>query len=273
MPERAIWPLMYMGHVLNWKPGEYGKGLVHDGAVHTWGVGPNQDGSPTHPEYAEKAFGMNEGQYGNHMMFDTAFGISSDGALNVYDDNGWSSHPENEGKVAAEAMAVDPRLYVPGHDAPASWNFIGGVTKNDEKWQLAREASGSWEPGEWGKGLYYPETGMIQAWSDDRAHMDVWGDDQNYNQPGSAHHFVIRPNGTVHDQGSFDRDFGDAERDVEGLQIALKSIDPRLRLDPPSEWDFGSTEPMEEEPSSVSRGEDGGTVHGVQTGNDYAGGL
>src|SRR5512146_113392 len=128
---------MCMKHALNWRPGEYGKGLVHDGAVHTWGVGPNQDGSPTHPEYAEKAFGMNEGQYGSHMMFDTAFGINPEGALNVYDDNGWSSHPENEGKVAEKAVAVDPRLYVPGDEKPATWNFLG-VAKNDEKWQFVK---------------------------------------------------------------------------------------------------------------------------------------
>lgn len=473
---------MYMGHALNWRPGEYGKGLVHDGAVHTWGVGSNQDGYPTHPEYAEKAFGMNEGQYGGHMMFDTAFGINPEGALNVFDDNGWSSHPENEGKVAVEAMAVDPRLYVPGDDKPATWNFLG-VAKNDEKWQLvktampvgedfwqqwpgelyhgttedrlpsimqhglqpwdseiaggsryedgnvpwlkprpnhvylspdpakahqrARDASdpehrtvvlkidprqlaaqnvnpdeddmrhyipgapsafgdsrdikkglgnkslgewaeehgwgepedtersindenaiahkgfipphaitpgiygvdmdepvpreqkwrpiewphtaaligdmrdgwgrfavtAPWEAGRWGKGIYYPETGVLQTWADDRTHLDVWGDDENYSQPGSAHHIVIRPNGSVHDQGAFDRDFGDAQSDVEGLQRALRELDPSLRLDSSNTWSFGPTEPMEEEPSSVSRGEDGGSVHGVQTGTDYAGSL
>lgn len=469
-------------HRLGWRPGEYGKGLVHDGAVHTWGVGPNQDGSPTHPEYAEKAFGMNEGQYGGHMLFDTAFGIDPEGALNVFDDNGWSSHPENEGKVAAEATAVDPRLYVPGDSQKPTWSFLG-VAKNDEKWQLIKmgmpvdegywrawpkqperalyhgtsgsnlesimqhglhpwdspiaggsrygpidsnekinewilprpehvyleqdpkearikakyaydeheepvvfridpsklnpqnispdedvmhkywrdaprnqdshrqneehpslgeyaeqrgwgndpsetqnainesspiahrgvippEAltpgrvtpfSGEWEPlmwphtaaligdmrdgwgrfavtapwesGQWGKGIYYPETGALQTWADDRTHLDVWGDDENYSQPGSAHHIVIRPNGSVHDQGAFDRDFGDAQSDVEGLQGALRELDPSLRLDASNAWDFGSTEPMEEEPSSVSRGEDGGSVHGVQTGTDYAGSL
>lgn len=485
MSRAGIWHLMYMGHALNWRPGEYGKGLIHGGAVHTWGVGPNQDGSPTHPEYVEKAFGMNEGQYGGHMMFDTAFGINPDGALNVFDDNGWSSHPENKGKVAAEAMAVDPRLYVPGDDKPATWNFLG-VAKNDEKWQLVKmgmpigedywgawskepqnalyhgtasdrlesimqhglhpwdspiaggtnyakpkqfdedEADDSvaspsgwlmprpnhtymtadpleahlkardahpqdttpitlridpkyldtnlinpdedemskydpalphrgqpdvrpeganslgeyaeqqgfgkepwitqkafnegesigykgvippeaitpgrmlrdendarrwqpiqwpytsslkratitpWESGQWGKGIYYPETGTLQTWADERTHTDVWNDDENYAQPGSAHHLVLRPNGTVHDQGAFERDFGDAESDVEGLQRALKGLSPSLRLDPPDTWSFGPTEPMEEEPSSVSRGEDGGSVHGVQTGNDFAGSL
>jgi hypothetical protein len=392
-----------MKHALNWKPGEYGKGLVHDGAVHTWGVGANQDGSPTHPEYAEKAFGMNEGQYGGHMMFDTAFGINPEGALNVFDDNGWSSNPENEGKVAAKAMEVDPRLYVPGSDKPATWNFLG-VAKNDGKWQLVSAAPATmyhwapkqfrdqiaqeglraalpegdeyvdydnpeayrgvymfnkppvynhgtggfygddlwavdangltpqadpgefdasmvphdidpsrirylngqahkraweqfnaerhghvignmrdgwgrfataipWQAGQWGKGIYYPETGVLHTWADDRTHLDVWGDDENYSQPGSAHHIVIRPNGSVHDQGAFDRDFGDAQSDVEGLQRALRELNPSLRLDSSNAWSFGPTEPIEEEPSSVSRGEDGGATHGVQTGTDYAGSL
>jgi hypothetical protein len=463
-------------HRLNWRPGEYGKGLIHDGAVHTWGVGANQDGWPTHPEYAEETLGLERDENGEHPVLDTAFGIHHEGVLNVYDDNGWSSHPENEGRVATEAMAADPRLRVPSSDKPVTWNFLG-VAKNDGKWQLVKmgmpvdegfwqrypgelyhgttparlesimqhglqpwdsdvaggtnygkpnpnevgkttpdgwliprpghvymaqhpmdardraiddvnrravppeepivlridpshldphhinpdednmipeatinpqrgydslgqmaeamgygdlsgeterqithgnhigyrgtippEAlqpgvmrSGAWEPiewphtasligdmrdgwgrfavtapwspGQWGKGIYYPETGVLQTWADDRTHLDVWGDDENYSQPGSAHHIVIRPNGTVRDQGAFDRDFGDAQSDIEGLQRALQELDPSLRLDTSNSWSFGPTEPMEEEPSSVSRGEDGGSVHGVQTGTDYAGSL
>ncbi len=465
---------MCMKHVLNWRPGEYGKGLVHEGAVHTWGVGPNQDGSPTHPEYAQQ-FGLNESQYGDHKMFDTAFGINPEGALNVYDDSGWSSHPEKEGKVAAEAVAVDPRLYVPSDDKAATWSFLG-VAKNDEKWQLVKmgmpvgedywrdwqqqpdsalyhattqgrlesimqhglhpwdsEISGGhhydfnewlkprpghvymaqtpveayskgmdlvdrskgeepvvlridpaylqahsvnpdedtmlpegnsrpypgydslgemaekmdygtpyetegqigrgnavayrgvvppeaispgmlgdkyiqqgaktvrqwvpsewphtasligamrdgwgrfaviapWEPGQWGKGIYFPETGTMRTWSDDRTHPEVALEDENVAQ-GDGHHFIIRPNGTVKDQGAMNSNFESVEGDVPGLAEALHSLDPRLRLDKPSAWDFGPTEPMEEEPSSVSRGEDGGTIHDVQTSNDYAGGL
>jgi hypothetical protein len=130
-----------------------------------------------------------------------------------------------------------------------------------------------WEYGQWGKGIYYPETGALRTWADDRTHMDVWGDEENYAQPGSAHHIVIRPNGTVHDQGAFDRDFGDAETDVPGLQQALKELDPRLQLDAPDSWSFGPTEPMESEPSAISRGEQGDADHGVQTSNDFAGSL
>jgi hypothetical protein len=451
-------------HQLGWEPGQWGKGLIHDGAVHTWGVGPNQDGSPTHPEYAERAFGINgePGHYEHHDMFDTAFGITPEGMLNVFDDNSWSSHPENYGKVAAQAEAADPRLRTNpsqgiwsfqarvampvGEDYWRDWQekgehglyhgttparlesimqhglhpwdspIAGGSTYDTahQQWLMPRPGhvymaqnpkdawdralddvnrksnppeepivlkvnpaylapqhlnpdeddmlpnekidsfvspqkgydslgqmaeamgfgnvpseterqitrgkhvgyrgvippealqpgemrNGAWQPIEWpriasliggmrdscgrfavaapwelgksGKGLYFPDTGALQTWADDRTHPDVWGDDENYSQPGNAHHLVIRPNGTVRDQGCLDRDFEDADGDVEGLQMALKALNPSLRLDAPTTWDFGSTEPMEEEPSSVSRGEDGGTIHDVQTANDFAGSL
>lgn len=455
-------------HRLGWDPGQYGKGLVHDGAVHTWGVGKHEDGSPTHSEYAEKALGVNEDQFVDHTMFDTAFGINPEGVLNVFDDNGWSSHPEDYGKVAAQAEEADPRLRTnpsqgtwdfqarvampvgkdywnewqnkgehglyhgttparlqsimqhglhpwdssiaggsnyekpskntwvtnpepnrwmmprPGHvymaqypldardraiddvdrraeppeepvvlkidpsyldprhinpdedymwdnaanrpqegynslgqmadamgfgDVPsetesqiAKGNHIGyrgvippealqpGEIRNgawqpiewprtasligDMRDSCGRFASAvPWEPGKSGKGLYFPDTGALQTWADDRTHLDVWGDDENYAQPGNAHHLIIRPNGTVRDQGCLDRDFTDVDGDTEGLHKALRDLNPGLRLDPSSTWDFGSTEPMEEEPSSVSRGEDGGSVHGVQTANDFAGSL
>lgn len=138
-----------------------------------------------------------------------------------------------------------------------------------------RFASGApWEWGQWGKGLYFPETGTLQTWGDDRTHPEAVLEDENASQ-GHAHHFVIRPNGTVKNQGAMNQNFESVEGDVSGLAAALRELDPRLRLDHPSDaaWDFGATEPMEEEPSSVSRGEDGGTIHGVQTGGDYAGSL
>lgn len=137
-----------------------------------------------------------------------------------------------------------------------------------------RFASGGvpWEYGKWGKGIYYPDTGTLLSWGDDRTHPEVALEDENAAQ-GDGHHFVIRPNGTVKDQGAMNSNFESVEGDVPGLAEALHSLDPRLRLDKPSAWDFGPTEPMEEEPSSVSRGEDGGTIHDVQTANDFAGSL
>lgn len=183
---------------------------------------------------------------------------------------GWGDSPSDteremgRGRNIAYRGVIPPEAITPGTYATGEWRPLA--------WPRT-SAYHPWQMGEWGKGIYYPETGVLQTWGDDRTHMDVWGDDENYSQPGSAHHIVIRPNGTVHDQGSFARDFSDAESDVVGLQQALKELDPNLHLDAPSEWSFGPTEPMEEEPSSVSRGEEGGQIHDVQTANDFAGSL
>lgn len=131
-----------------------------------------------------------------------------------------------------------------------------------------------WTYGQWGRGIYFPETGTLQTWSDDRTHPEVVLEDENAYQ-GFGHHFLLRPNGTVKDQGAMDQNFENAEGDVAGLAQALHSLDPRLRLDKPSAWDFGEgpVEPMESEPSAISRGEQGGKVDDVQTSNDYAGSL
>ena len=137
-----------------------------------------------------------------------------------------------------------------------------------------RFASGGmpWEYGKWGKGIYYPDTGTLLSWGDDRTHPEVALEDENAAQ-GDGHHFVIRPNGTVKDQGAMNSNFESVEGDVAGLARALHGT----RSSPASRqafaWDFGPTEPMEEEPSSVSRGEDGGQIHDVQTANDFAGSL
>ena len=190
----------------------------------------------------------------------------------------------NEGESIGYKGVIPPEAITPGRMLrdendrrrwqPIQWPFTASLIGDMRDGWGRFAVAAAWEPGQWGKGIYYPETGVLQTWADDRTHLDVWGDDENYNQPGSAHHIVIRPNGSVHDQGAFDRDFGDSQSDVEGLQRALRELDPSLRLDAPSDWSFMSpTEPMEEEPSSVSRGEDGGSVHGVQTGTDYAGSL
>lgn len=131
-----------------------------------------------------------------------------------------------------------------------------------------------WQPGTWGKGLYFPDTGVIHTWNSDNGmtHLDVWNEDEHASNLIS-HHLLIRPNGTVRNLGSFDKNFGDAEEDVEGLSQALKKYDHHLQLDTPSSWDFqGPTEPQEEEPST-SRGEQGDMNHGVQTGSDFAGSL
>lgn len=131
-----------------------------------------------------------------------------------------------------------------------------------------------WAFGTPGKGIYFPDTGTLRVWADDRTHPEVVLEDENASQ-GDGHHFVIRPDGTVKDQGAMNSDFESVEGDVGGLAQALHELDPRLHIAPAStnSWQFGPTEPMEEEPSSVSRGEEGGQIHDVQTANDFAGGL
>ncbi len=131
-----------------------------------------------------------------------------------------------------------------------------------------------WVFGTPGKGIYFPDTGTVRVWGDDRTHPEVVLEDENASQ-GDGHHFVIRPDGTVKDQGAMNSNFESVEGDVGGLAQALHELDPRLHIAPAStnSWQFGPTEPIEEEPSAISRGEKGGTTNDVQTSNDYAGGL
>jgi hypothetical protein len=143
-------------------------------------------------------------------------------------------------------------------------------------------AAAAWQPGQWGKGIYFPENDHLVTWGDEgRTHGDVWGDDEHGQIPGPTHHLIIRPDGTVRDQGSMDRNYQDAPSAVPELAAALKTYDPRLKLDASDGWDFGGpntwssqgpTEPMETEPSGS---EDESRHHGdgVQTGGDFAGGL
>ena len=178
----------------------------------------------------------------------------------------------NDHQIQMPIPSSDPAPTANSWGYQSSW--ITAPIIDDMRDGLGRFAvAAPWQPGSSGKGLYFPETGVLQTWSDDRTHPDVLFDDENA-KSGNAHHIIIRPNGTVRDQGCLDKDFADADGDVEGLHKALSELDPRLRLDAPNTWDFGGpTEPVEEEPSSVSRGEDGGSVHGVQTSGDYAGSL
>jgi 2'-5' RNA ligase len=99
------WSFAKVAHALGWQPGEHGKGLIHDGEVHTWGVGDDPDGQPTHPEYAQQNFNMNEGQYANHQMFESAFQMDPKGNVNIYED-----HPDTINQVAQAVESADPRL-------------------------------------------------------------------------------------------------------------------------------------------------------------------
>lgn len=142
-----------------------------------------------------------------------------------------------------------------------------GFGKYLEAHQFVTSSAAPWEPGQWGKGIYYPDTDHLVTWADERTHTDVWNDDENATQPGPAHHFVIRPNGTVRDQGALTRNFESAEPMVPELASALRAYDPRLKLDPSTEWDVGPTEPARTEPDS----EDERRYHNIDFSNDVPG--
>jgi hypothetical protein len=135
-------------------------------------------------------------------------------------------------------------------------------------------AAAAWQPGSWGKGLYFPDHDHLVTWGDDgRTHGDVWTDDEHGQIPGPAHHLIVRPDGTVRELGAIDRNYEDAPAAIPELAAALRAYDPRLKLDASDEWDFSpNTEPMETEPSG-SEDEDRHHGDGVQTGGDFAGGL
>lgn len=187
------------------------------------------------------------------------------------------------GKHIGYRGVIPPEALIPGHYnegtwQPIEWPRIASLIDMRDGWGRFAVAA-PWEFGQYGKGIYFPETGVLQTWNQDdgRTHLDVWNEDDNFSQPGATHHLIIRPNGTVRDQGSFDRNMNDVVGDREGLQRALRELDPRLKVDKSESWTFdmngpGPTEPTEEEPST-SRGEQGDMNHGVQVSNDYAGSL
>lgn len=234
-----------------------------------------------------------------HINPDEDFMLSGGGKVNNQEEHpeynslgemadrmGWGNVPSDTERVIGRGKSIGyrgvipPEALTPGRYQNGVWAPLERTSSSDRLIDEMRDgwgrfASGApWEWGKWGRGIYFPETGTMQTWSDDRTHPEVALEDENATQ-GNAHHFVIRPNGTVKDQGAMNQNFESVEGDVAGLAQALHELDPRLRLDKSSDsaWDFGPTEPMEEEPSSVSRGEDGGTLHGVQTGGDFAGSL
>ncbi len=78
----------------------------------------------------------------------------------------------------------------------------------------------SWEPGRWGKGLYFPENDHLVTWSDERDHPTVRHDDENAYIPGVAAELTIMPDGTARASGE----------PPEGLEGALRR--EGLRFDP-----------------------------------------
>jgi hypothetical protein len=156
---------------------------------------------------------------------------------------------------------IPPEALTPGVMRAGAWEPL-------EAHQFTAGATPApWEPGQWGKGIYYPDTDHLVTWADERTHGDVWGDDENAAQPGPAHHLIIRPNGTVRDQGAMDRNYENAESSTPELAAALRAYDQRLKLDSSEGWDFANTEPQRTEPDSL----DESRYHNVQFQNDVPG--
>ena len=103
-------------HQLNWTPGEWGKGLISDGNVHTWNTGTS-DGKPTHPEYAEQMLGLPTRKWLFDQAYDSAFQIHPTGRVSFYEPT------ENMQDLISLA---DPRLDTGAHGSD-DWDFMTGT--------------------------------------------------------------------------------------------------------------------------------------------------
>jgi hypothetical protein len=131
-------------HQLGWMPGAYGKGLIHDGEVHTWPTS-GDDGEPSHPEYASEHLALPEGEdaYIHSPTWDTAFQIDPQGRVNVFE-------PEKADEIGQQIESADPNLKV-NYNHDYAWNF--GPTEpmkttpdsEDEKRLHNVEISNDWE--------------------------------------------------------------------------------------------------------------------------------
>jgi GNAT superfamily N-acetyltransferase/2'-5' RNA ligase len=110
------WSFSKVAHQLGWQPGEHGKGLVHNGEIHTWGVGDAADGWPSHPEYADKNLGMHtEPEFVESPTWDTAFQMDPDGRVNVYE-------PQKAQQLGQQIESADPRLKL-NYNSDYDWDF------------------------------------------------------------------------------------------------------------------------------------------------------
>lgn len=135
-------------HVLNWQPGQYGKGLIHNGEVHTWpteamGGFRVEDGQPGHPEYVKEQMGIPEREFIRSPLWETAFAIDPEGKLNIYE-------PKKTQGIGQAVEAADPRLKA-NYGGDYDWSF--GPTEpmktspdsEDEKRLHNVEISNDWE--------------------------------------------------------------------------------------------------------------------------------
>ena len=116
-----------------------------------------------------------------------------------------------------------------------------------------------WEPGEYGKGLYFPDHDHLVTWGDARSHQEVRFDDDN-GQFKKEYALDIHPDGHVLCHGDPDEAAEDA------IEAALKREDPKLRLDR-SISDWSITEPTPTSPEYENQY----GLHDVQISNDWDG--
>jgi hypothetical protein len=111
-------------HQLNWDLGQWGKGFMSHGNIHTWNT-DQADGYPTHSEYAEDT-GIDQHQIG------VPFEIHPEGIVRTF-----SGAPHD----SPEIFQVDPRLRPEprGEQGEYEWHF-SRVAKNEQNWQLVKEA-------------------------------------------------------------------------------------------------------------------------------------
>ena len=203
---------------------------------------------------------------------------------NMAEQFGWGDIPhETERHIVREKPiayrgVIPPEALTPGRVKFGEWKPLAeghsAAVIGEMRNAYGRFATAvPWELGKWGKGLFFPETGVLQLWSDERGHNEVWEEDENAYST-EAFHLIVRPDGSVRSQGSLNRNYENTDADLAELAQALREFDPHLKLDKSDAWEFGPTEPMETEPSSISRGEEGGKDSPtLQTSNDYAGSL
>lgn len=101
---------------LAWQPGSFGKGLIHEGEVHTWPTS-GEDGEPSHPEYASAHLALPEGEdaYLHSPTWDTAFEIDPHGRVNAYDS-------DRAEEIGQQVESADPRLKL-NYNRDYHWDF------------------------------------------------------------------------------------------------------------------------------------------------------
>jgi len=125
------------------------------------------------------------------------------------------------------------------------------------KYQKPISRTAAWEPGQWGKGVYYPDMDQVEIWNEADFHPRA-----EHLGTGPMEHLTIRPDGRVQEQDG-------AAGDPTALQKALEAVDPRLKVEA-FDWSVNpsaaNTEPTQDQPS-----EDEKRYHQVTVRDEFTG--